>query len=439
MRDNWNYVNLGAYVKLQGGFAFSSNSFLESGIPLVRISNVTNSGIAKDFVYLPTEFLIKHNDFALNKGDIIIAMSGATTGKNCQVSQDNIPALLNQRTGRFKVIDSNSLDNQFLSHLVKFPEFQNILLIDAVGGAQPNISSGQIESLKVWLPPLPQQRKIANILSTCDQVIEKTEAAIAKYQALKQGMMHDLFTRGIDVKTGKLRPSYQDAPELYKESELGMIPKEWEEGQFIDFADERISHSFTGGPFGSDLQTRDYTKEGVRIIQLQNIGDGKFNNGYKIYTSEEKANYLRACNIYPGEIILSKMAEPIARACIIPISNDRYLMASDGIRLSIDKKRFNLRFVLETINQKRFRNIAEIRSTGTTRSRIGLTELKGIPVCYPQKNEQDIIGIKLDNLEESIEIEQSALSKYQQLKAGLMQDLLTGKVEVSVAEEVLKN
>jgi type I restriction enzyme S subunit len=133
------------------------------------------------------------------------------------------------------------------------------------------------------------------------------------------------------------------------------------------------------------------------------------------------------------------MAEPIARACIIPIDNERYLMASDGIRLSIDKKRFNLRFVLETINQKRFRSIAEIRSTGTTRSRIGLTELKGIPVCYPQKNEQDIIGIKLDNLEESIEIEQSALSKYQQLKAGLMQDLLTGKVEVSVAEEIVKN
>ena len=59
-------------------------------------------------------------------------------------------------------------------------------------------------------------------------MIEKTEAAIAKYQALKQGMMHDLFTRGIDVKTGKLRPSYQDAPELYQESDLGMIPKDWE-------------------------------------------------------------------------------------------------------------------------------------------------------------------------------------------------------------------
>ncbi|MDZ7848133.1 MAG: restriction endonuclease subunit S [Owenweeksia sp.] len=97
------------------------------------------------------------------------------------------------------------------------------------------ISKKVIEKLEFEFPPLPQQRKIARILSTCDAVIEKTEAAIAKYRALKQGLMHDLFTRGIDLNTGHLRPKYEEAPELYKparlsggESELGWIPKEWE-------------------------------------------------------------------------------------------------------------------------------------------------------------------------------------------------------------------
>jgi type I restriction enzyme S subunit len=84
--------------------------------------------------------------------------------------------------------------------------------------------------LKVFYLHYPHSpnKKIAKILSTCDEVIEKTEAAIAKYKAIKQGMMHDLFTRGIDTATGKIRPSYQEASELYKESALGMIPKEWE-------------------------------------------------------------------------------------------------------------------------------------------------------------------------------------------------------------------
>ena len=368
------------------------------------------------------EKILKHPNFLVDKENIFMSTGGVAQVKYFRGRSS-------YSTDTFSFSCNNNFNVKFIYYLI-LSKINEIDYKFFIGSGLKHLQKELLNNNYYKIPTLTQQKKIAKILTTCDEVIEKTEAAIAKYQALKQGMMHDLFTRGIDIETGKLRPSYQDEPELYKECELDMIPKEWEMGHFIDFADERISHSFTGGPFGSDLQTRDYTKEGVRIIQLQNIGDGKFNNGYKIYTSEEKANYLRACNIYPGEIILSKMAEPIARACIIPIDNERYLMASDGIRLSIDKKRFNLKFVLETINQKRFRSIAEIRSTGTTRSRIGLTELKGIPVCYPQKNEQDIIGIKLDNLEESIEIEQSALSKYQQLKAGLMQDLLTGKVEV---------
>ena len=334
-------------------------------------------------------------------------------------------------------IVAKSVDRKFLYYSI----LQNKKQLERVsqGSTFKAINTKNLHEFEIVFFNNKEQQKIAKILSTVDNVIEKTENAIAKYQDIKQGLMHDLFTRGIDVRTGQLRPTPQEVPELYKESALGLIPLDWTEGQFIDFADEHVSHSFTGGPFGSDLQTKHYTKEGVRIIQLQNIGDGHFKNGYKIFTSEERANYLRACNIYPGDIILSKMAEPIARACIIPPFHERYLMASDGIRLSINKKKFNLRFVLETINQKRFRNIAEIRATGTTRSRIGLTELKEIPVCYPNREEQSLIGKKLDDLEENISIEQQALAKYQQLKAGLLQDLLTGTVEVGVDEEIIND
>jgi type I restriction enzyme S subunit len=252
------------------------------------------------------------------------------------------------------------------------------------GGTRSKLNKSELIKIPIYCPiNLSEQQKIAKILSTTDNVIEKTHTAITKYKAIKQGMLNDLFTRGIDIKTGKLRPKYEDAPELYKASELGWIPHAWREGKLIDFADENIHHSFTGGPFGSDLQTKHYTNTGVRIIQLQNIGDGIFNDEYKIYTSEERANYLINCNIYHGEIIISKMAAPIARACIIPKNEKRYLMASDGIRLSIDKKKFNSRFVMETINHKRFRNIAELKATGSTRARIGLTELREITVANP--------------------------------------------------------
>ena len=212
-----------------------------------------------------------------------------------------------------------------------------------------------------------------------------------------------------------------------------MIPKEWEVNELVDVSDEK-QHSFTGGPFGSDLQTKNYTKTGVRIIQLQNIGDGEFINEYKIFTSENKANQLFSCNIFPGDIIISKMADPVARACIIPKYHERYLMASDGIRLKLNSSN-KPKFIMEQINYFRFRRKAIALSTGTTRERIGLTELRKIKIKVPKENEQNQISIKLTNIDKLMKNDFEYLEKMKKLKQGLMQDLLTGKREVSVDSE----
>src|SRR5690606_7492891 len=97
-----------------------------------------------------------------------------------------------------------------------------------------------------------------------------------------------------------------------------------------------------------------------------------------------------------------------------------------------DKKKFNSRFVMETINHKRFRTIAELKATGSTRARIGLTELREITVIHPNKNEQDAIGLKLDIIESKLQSEQSYLQKLQAIKQGLMGDLLSGRKRVKI-------
>lgn len=306
-----------------------------------------------------------------------------------------------------------------------------------VGSNYPALNSGDIRNLKLLVPGYKKQVYIANVLNAVNSVITKTEQAISKYKCIKLGMLHDLFTRGIGA-DGKLRPTVQQAPELYKPSAFGMIPKEWDEGKLIDFADDNIHYSFTGGPFGSDLQTKHYVPFGVRIIQLQNIGDGVFNDDYKIYTTAEKADQLSSCNIFPGEIIIAKMADPVARACIIPATAKRFLMASDGIRLCVNKKRHNTRFVMETINLETFRKIAIAKSTGSTRARIGLTELRGIAVKYPKLDEQNLIAKVLHSIDAKIEYEVKALEKHVILKQGLMADLLTGKKEVTINEELVR-
>jgi type I restriction enzyme, S subunit len=199
---------------------------------------------------------------------------------------------------------------------------------------------------------------------------------------------------------------------------------EWMEQELIDLVDKKVRWSFTGGPFGSNLKASDYTSKGIRIIQLQNIGDGEFNDEYKIYTTEEKADELLSCNIYSGEIILSKMGDPVGRACIIPDNLIRCVMASDGIRLVVDEKKYSKYFIYSLINSKQIREAIEKKATGSTRKRIGLDELREIKLIIPKElEEQQKIASCLSSLDEVIAAHSQKFELLKDHKKGLMQNL----------------
>ncbi|MDO3678556.1 restriction endonuclease subunit S [Paenibacillus ehimensis] len=192
-----------------------------------------------------------------------------------------------------------------------------------------------------------------------------------------------------------------------------------------EVTDQKIAYSFAGGPFGSDLKASDYSDEGIRIIQLQNIKDGYFDNEYKIYTTKEKADQLIKCNIFPGDIIIAKMADPLARACIVPEHEDRYVMASDGIRLVVDENQFNKYYVLYYINSPVFRNQAIENGTGTTRLRIGLNNLRQLKVLVPSLDEQNKIAEILITVDNAISKTEAIIEQTEKVKKGLMQQLLS--------------
>ncbi len=273
-----------------------------------------------------------------------------------------------------------------------------------------NLNTTIIGNENISFPNNPEEQQvIATTLSDVDALITSLDKLIAKKRGIKQAAMQQLLT-------GKTR--------------LPGFGGEWKVTNLEDVADKNVQWSITGGPFGSNLKTVDYVADGVRIIQLQNIGDGIFHDDYKIYTSEEKADELISCNIYPGEIILSKMGDPVARACIIPNDDRRYLMASDGIRLVVNKKCFDKRFVYSYINSIYFRKKAMEASTGSTRQRIGLEDLKKLPFVAPSLPEQQAIATVLSDMDSEIAALEQKLDKTRALKQGMMQELLTGKTRL---------
>ncbi len=215
--------------------------------------------------------------------------------------------------------------------------------------------------------------------------------------------------------------------EGYKNTEVGVIPEDWDVTRFEMIADKNKKWSITGGPFGSNLKVSDYASDGVQIVQLQNIGDGNFIDDYQVFTSEEKANELLSCNIYPNEIIISKMGDPVARACFIPNKAKRYLMASDGIRLVVNEKEFSKKFIHDYINSVYFRKRAFENSRGSTRLRIGLPELKNLYVIKPNLAEQTAIATALSDADALINSLEKLIAKKRNIKQGAMQKLLQPK------------
>jgi len=412
--EDWNISTIGdVAIKVGSGITPTGGNsrYKKYGRPFVRSQNVDwGEFILDDLVFIDED---THNEFPateLHKNDVLLNITGASIGRSALVDDILTGGNVNQHVCIIRL-------NQMRVH----PRFLNLLLLSAIGqrqidsfqagGNREGLNFAQIKTIKFPLPPtLIEQEQIAKMLNDVDTFIKSLRKLIAKKRGIRQTVIQELLT-------GR--------------KHLPGFTGNWELVNLGDIADPNKQWSFAGGPFGSNLKFSDYTPDGIRIIQLQNIGDGEFKDDNKVFTSIEKADELSSNNIYPGDIILSKMGDPVARACIVPPQSDRYLMSSDGIRLAVDHRRFNTYFVFTSINSPPFRRKAENASTGSTRKRIGLTELRNLELLCPELKEQTAIATILSDLDAEITTLHDRMMKIMQLKQGMMQELLTGRIRLA--------
>jgi type I restriction enzyme, S subunit len=278
----------------------------------------------------------------------------------------------------------------------------------ANGSTRYGLTLNVIETALIPYPAsIDMQRKISGILSTCDTVIERTEAAIAKYKAIKQGLLYDLFTRGLDT-NGHLRSSYQEAPALYKESELGMIPKEWEVKIFRDWC--------VVNPKTTELP------ESFVYIDLESVEDGKLVQENFI---SKKGAPSRAQRILANHDVLYQMVRPYQKNNLYfdrNKSQTKYVASTGYAQLRINE--YSSSFLFYLLHTDWFVNEVLIRCTGSNYPAINSTELQSIFVAVPTNTEQKEIGKRLHSIDNNIKSEEILLQKYQSIKKGLMGDLL---------------
>lgn len=370
--------------------------------------------------------------FALSFDDVIITKDSETPDDIA------VPAVVSEQIDNLvcgyhlAILRPNpvELDGHFFMHKLQLPEVKNYFFQVANGSTRYGLTIGDIENVKVNIPTsLAEQRKIARILSTVDAVIEKTEAAIAKYQAIKAGMMRDLFTRGIDLATGKLRPSYEESPQLYRQTELGWVPKEWEVVRIDEILKSPIRD------FGSFAMTNLITFEesGVIFIKSEMVQDGFIDYTHPFYISDEVHNLLFKSMVFTGDILFTKIGA-IGR---VATYDGRYGVCNSNAataKIQVKRTRCIPDYIAYKLTSVRVINEFE-KSVISTPPRINLGDINSLKIKLPKKNEQCEIAKMIKSIINKTEIESVFLLKKQQLKQALMSDLLTGKVGVKYEEE----
>jgi len=270
---------------------------------------------------------------------------------------------------------------------------------------------------------------ISKILDTADEVIRSTELIIDKLEQAKQGIVHDLLTRGIS-EFGDLRdPSRSDT---FVGTKLGLVPRDWRIVSVTDTA-SKSRGSLVIGPFGSDLVASDYRNSGVPVIFVRDVRPDDFTWISEVYLSVEKATELSEHKVRPGDLVITKMGLPPAIAAVYPDGLPTGIVTADIIRLRPDDDTVTSFWLSLAINSDSTRRQIAAITGGVTRPKITLRDFRRILIALPSRGEQQAISDLVQTLMSELAAVRWKRDKLLLLKRGLLDDLLTGRVRVGAS------
>lgn len=293
----------------------------------------------------------------------------------------------------------------------------------AVGSTVKGIRIQDYLDIAVPLADKGAQPVIARVLDTLDTAIHETEAIIAKLKAVKQGLLHDLLTRGIDA-NGELRPPQADAPHLYKESPLGWVPKEWDVLALgcccVKIADR-------------DHTTPTYVEDGVLMISPTNLlGDEEIDfAGAKRISRRAHETNRKKTDLAPGDIILHRIGAGLGRVRLVKAWMPEFSILHSMAQLRSNPRQMTSEFMLWAMRTETTKRQMGLGTQSIGVPDLGLDKISNFLVVKPPLLEQEEVARRLNVLQSRADAETSDLSKLSTLKSGLMDDLLTGRIRVT--------
>ena len=411
--EKWGTFPLKYLATIKTGYAFSSDDFVGEGIPVLRIGDITTGGTI-DFSsarYLPNEYGAKHPDVLAIKGDIVMAMTGATIGKAGRYLEEQ-PALLNQRVCIFRSTQINS--QHYLWYILNTGFYAKHISLAAVGGAQPNISDSELLRCGVPVPPLAEQVAIATFL---DLETAKIDGLIAEQRRLmellkekRQAVISHAVTKGLDP-NAKMKPSGVEW--------LGDVPEHWEirriANVFYEVSESGndelpiLSVSIHHGVSDKEIDEEDLDRKVTRSDDRSKYK--KVSIGDLVY------NMMRAWQGGFGTVTVEGMVSPA------------YVVARPKVNLITAYIEHLLR-TPQAIEQMRRHS----RGITDFRLRLYWDEFKNIHIALPTEKEAQEICTKIAQMDQSFDTltaeAQRAIDLLQERRTALISAAVTGQIDV---------
>lgn len=409
--SEWEVKNIGEVAKFQGGYAFKSSDYVEDGIRLVKITNAQQKNISwNEEDLLPVKYLEKFNEYKLQEDDVVIAMTRPiiSTGiKVCKIEKRDLPCLLNQRVGRFIIKDL--LISKYLYNYCFTDYFINKVKELCSTTGQPNISANQIESILITIPSVKEQEKITSILSTVDEQIDNVDALIEKNKELKKGLMQTLLTKGI----GHTK---------FKTTEIGEIPEEWQVKRLGNVCEVKSSKR---------VYQSDYIDSGVPFYRSKEIIELSKGNlpTVELFIARDKFEEFKEKYGVPklGDLMITSVGS-VGKTWVC---DGREFYYKDGnLTQIISNNEINTKYISYVFECEYLIKQYLGQSSGSAQVALTLEKLKNLLVIFPTIDEQVSIVNILLSIDKKIEEYENKKKKLEELKKGLMQQLLTGKIRV---------
>lgn len=442
-------IGQSSYLKGRIGWqGLRASEFTDHGPYLVTGTDFCEGRIIWDNCYHVSEARFAEASYIqLRNRDLLVTKDG-TIGKIAFVTDCPEKAVLNSGIFLLRCTDG-SFEQEYLFHILNSHFFERFLANNLAGSTITHLYQYVFAGFEFPIPDNKQQCRISEILMTLDEEIGATQKLVEKHRQIKAGLMHDLFTRGLwspaelargdhqgfpceaTAQVGQLRPTPEEAPGLYQESSLGLIPKAWR-AEKLDNLLAKTGVPMRSGPFGSALLKDELVENGIPLLGIDNVFVERFEPTFRRFVSRWKFTELSRYAVFAGDVVITIMGT-VGRCCVLPENIGQALSSKHLWTMTFDTNQVLPELVCWQLNHAAWvKNWFLRHAQGAVMDAIQSSTLRTLWLPVPPIDEQREILTRYHAVSGNIDIAEINLAKLRQQKQGLMHDLLTGRVPVEL-------